>query len=119
MKDVAGVRGRAWRGVALAPEGGACDGCDGSADRYGKSPRRARVGDFTEQSVDASQASQPDSDDPVEASEREAVRGEACGLLWPRCPTCARDDRPAGSAAGCRCCREFVEVHGPRESGWV
>ncbi len=27
---------------------------------------------------------------------------------WPVCPICAETDRPAGSAAGCRTCRQFL-----------
>ncbi|MGE0191980.1 MAG: hypothetical protein AB7T63_08040 [Planctomycetota bacterium] len=57
------------------------------------------------------------SDDPVEAAEREAVRDEACGLLWPRCPVCGRDDRPAGAAAGCHACGEFVAARNGRPPG--
>lgn len=56
--------------------------------------------------------------DPAEEAEREAVREEACGLLWPRCPICGRDDRPEGMAAGCRVCREYLDATGGgRERG--
>jgi len=58
------------------------------------------------------------SDDPVEAAEREAIREEAGGgSRWPTCPICTQTDRPAGSAAGCRVCREFLAATGASEDG--
>jgi len=51
--------------------------------------------------------------DPAEVVEREAIREEAgSGLRGPTCPICAETDRFAGSAAGCRVCREFVAATG-------
>ncbi|MGE0193915.1 MAG: phage/plasmid primase, P4 family [Planctomycetota bacterium] len=112
VKDCAGIRGRGWKGVGLATHSS-----DTTHER-GSPPTRAREGDFTYQSAQVSQAAQSDPDDPVEAAEREAVREEACGSLWPRCPICGRDDRREGSAAGCRVCREYLDATGGgRERG--
>ncbi len=99
VRDAHGVTGRGWLGLSVA-----------SSDRRmvrESPPTRARgeVYGTKRRSGDAT-------DDPIEAAEREAVREEACGLLWPRCPICDRDDRPAGSAAGCRVCREYLDATG-------
>ena len=51
--------------------------------------------------------------DPAEAAEREAIQDErAARSRWPTCPICARTDRAAGRDAGCRVCREYLDVTG-------
>ncbi|MFM8385956.1 MAG: hypothetical protein ACKOCB_03900, partial [Planctomycetia bacterium] len=71
-------------------------------------PAAARAGTGPQHSTDS-----PDSPsrDPVEKAEREAVQDEGRGSpRSPMCPICERTDRPAGSAAGCRVCREFIDA---------
>ncbi len=95
-------------------EGGGSEGSGGSVRApshfvYARGSAGVRAG--TDPQSSPTSPTSP-SDDPTEAAEREAVRDEACGRLWPRCPNCGRDDRRAGSAAGCRCCREFLDATG-------
>jgi len=107
IKDVAGIRGRGWQGIALATH--ATD-----ATLPGESPSHARArGDLPYGSADASQASQPDGDLPVEVVATASVEpgwdGPGSG---PVCPVCHRVDRAAGADNDCRTCRQFLEATG-------
>jgi len=107
VKDVAGIRGRGWQGIALATH--ATD-----ATLPGESPSHARArDDLPYGSAEASHASQLDGDPPVGvAAPATAESGGAEPGCGPVCPVCARVDRAAGAAAGCRTCRQFLEATG-------
>jgi len=99
VKDVAGIRGRGWQGIAFATH--ATD-----ATRPGESPSYARAREhFPRGSADASQASQPDGGKPVETP-------PDGGAVGPVCPMCNRVDRASGADEGCRTCRQFLEATG-------
>ncbi len=83
VKDVAGLRGRGWRGITVATD---------ATDRHiggGSPPTRAGANEhFSQQSAEASQLSQP---------------------ALPACPSC---DRGAGGSAGWQGCGECLAAIG-------
>jgi len=112
IRNTDGVRGRGWKGIAV--------GTLGTDGRFGEEGPLStpHVGDLSEESVQASYVSQQNLALPVEAAEFEAVREQGDGRArGPLCPICARTDRPAGGADGCRVCREFLEATGGGREG--
>jgi putative DNA primase/helicase len=107
VKDVAGIRGRGWQGIALATHATL-------ATLPGESASHTRArGDLPEQSADASQASQPG--EPLSADlcagDGVASAGDA-RPRWPVCPLCSRADREAAADDGCDYCRQFLAAKG-------
>lgn len=107
VKDVAGIRGRGWQGIALATHATL-------ATLPGESASHTRArGDLPGQSADASQASQPG--EPLSANPTHpyaAVPGGDAAPRWPVCPICYRTDREAAAEDGCDYCRQFLAAKG-------
>jgi hypothetical protein len=83
-----------------------------TADSDTRARARARTEDEGDETHRTHGTHGPVGETPVEAV---ATAGEG-GARWPLCPICSRTDRPAGSAVGCRVCREFLHATGAAQT---